>query len=93
MMGGVNETEAPVLVTGGTGFVGGWCVSELLRRGHVVRTTVRNVARSVFPPVPNVDSVLVLLQRTGPAPDPQLRRVDRLGHTFAWDDDYPVVVR
>ena len=31
-----------VLVTGGTGFVGGWCIVELLRRGYVVRTTVRN---------------------------------------------------
>jgi dihydroflavonol-4-reductase len=34
-----------VLVTGGTGFVGGWCVVELLRRGYVVRTTVRDAAR------------------------------------------------
>ncbi|MGW2709090.1 NAD-dependent epimerase/dehydratase family protein [Streptomyces sp. NPDC001356] len=31
-----------VLVTGGTGYVGGWCVAELLRRGHRVRTTVRS---------------------------------------------------
>ncbi|MER7679185.1 NAD-dependent epimerase/dehydratase family protein [Streptomyces sp. NPDC096934] len=30
-----------VLVTGGTGYVGGWCVAELLRRGYRVRTTVR----------------------------------------------------
>jgi hypothetical protein len=34
-----------VLVTGGTGFVGGWCVVELLRRGYVVRTTVRSLSR------------------------------------------------
>jgi 16S rRNA (adenine1518-N6/adenine1519-N6)-dimethyltransferase len=33
----------------------------------------RSVSRSVFHPVPNVDSVLVLLARTGPAPDPALR--------------------
>jgi 16S rRNA (adenine1518-N6/adenine1519-N6)-dimethyltransferase len=33
----------------------------------------RSVARTVFHPVPNVDSVLVLLTRTGPAPDPGLR--------------------
>jgi 16S rRNA (adenine1518-N6/adenine1519-N6)-dimethyltransferase len=33
----------------------------------------RSVARTVFHPVPNVDSVLVLLSRTGPAPDPALR--------------------
>jgi nucleoside-diphosphate-sugar epimerase len=34
-----------VLVTGGTGFLGGWCVAELLRRGYDVRTTVRDLAR------------------------------------------------
>jgi 16S rRNA (adenine1518-N6/adenine1519-N6)-dimethyltransferase len=33
----------------------------------------RAVARTVFHPVPNVDSVLVVLQRTGDAPPPQLR--------------------
>jgi nucleoside-diphosphate-sugar epimerase len=41
----VSDASATVLVTGGTGFLGGWCVAELLRRGHEVRTTVRNVAR------------------------------------------------
>ena len=34
-----------VLVTGGTGFVAGWCIAELLRRGYAVRTTVRNLSR------------------------------------------------
>jgi nucleoside-diphosphate-sugar epimerase len=34
-----------VLVTGGTGFVGGWCIVELLKRGYDVRTTVRSAAR------------------------------------------------
>jgi 16S rRNA (adenine1518-N6/adenine1519-N6)-dimethyltransferase len=33
----------------------------------------RQVARTVFHPVPNVDSVLVVLERTGPAPDPGVR--------------------
>jgi 16S rRNA (adenine1518-N6/adenine1519-N6)-dimethyltransferase len=32
----------------------------------------RQVSRTVFHPVPNVDSVLVVLQRTGPAPEPGL---------------------
>src|SRR6476469_9714500 len=39
------DTTAPILVTGGTGFLGGWCIAELLTRGHDVRTTVRNGAR------------------------------------------------
>ena len=34
-----------VLVTGGTGFVGAWCVVGLLQRGYVVRTTVRQAAK------------------------------------------------
>lgn len=34
------------LVTGGTGFVAGWCIAELLDRGHTVRTTVRDARRA-----------------------------------------------
>jgi len=34
-----------VLVTGGTGFIGGWCVVELLKRGYSVRATVRSAAK------------------------------------------------
>jgi nucleoside-diphosphate-sugar epimerase len=34
-----------VLVTGGTGFVAGWCIVELLQRGHAVRTTVRSLSK------------------------------------------------
>ena len=35
----------------------------------------RAIARTVFHPVPNVDSVLVVLRRTGPAPSAQVRAV------------------
>jgi nucleoside-diphosphate-sugar epimerase len=34
-----------VLVTGGTGFLGGWCIATLLDRGYRVRTTIRDLAR------------------------------------------------
>jgi 16S rRNA (adenine1518-N6/adenine1519-N6)-dimethyltransferase len=35
---------------------------------------LRPISRSVFVPVPNVDSVLVGLDRHGPAAEPELRR-------------------
>ncbi len=34
-----------VLVTGGSGFVAGWCIVELLQRGFVVHTTVRALSK------------------------------------------------
>ena len=34
-----------VLVTGGSGYIAGWCIAELLSRGYEVRTTVRDPGR------------------------------------------------
>ncbi|MFI6426267.1 NAD-dependent epimerase/dehydratase family protein [Promicromonospora sp. NPDC050880] len=34
-----------VLVTGGSGFIGSWCIQALLEAGHDVRTTVRDLGR------------------------------------------------
>ena len=34
-----------VLVTGGSGYLAGWCIVGLLERGYRVRTTVRNPGR------------------------------------------------
>ena len=34
-----------VLVTGGSGFIGTYCILQLLEAGHTVRTTVRNLSR------------------------------------------------
>jgi 16S rRNA (adenine1518-N6/adenine1519-N6)-dimethyltransferase len=42
---------------------------------------LRGVSRTVFHPVPNVDSVLVVARRTGPAASPQLRAL--VQHAFA----------
>lgn len=39
------DGRGTVLVTGGSGFIGGWCVAGLLQQGYVVRTTVRDLSR------------------------------------------------
>ncbi len=41
----MDDSGGTVLVTGGTGFLGGWCIASLLERGYDVRTTVRDLAR------------------------------------------------
>jgi dihydroflavonol-4-reductase len=38
-------SDSTVLVTGGTGFLGGWCVVQALEQGHHVRATVRDLCR------------------------------------------------
>jgi dihydroflavonol-4-reductase len=37
--------EDTVLVTGGSGYIAGWCIARLLNDGFRVRTTVRDLAR------------------------------------------------
>ncbi|MDY7526335.1 MULTISPECIES: NAD-dependent epimerase/dehydratase family protein [unclassified Cryobacterium] len=38
-------TTHHVLVTGGSGFIAGHIILQLLEQGHVVRTTVRSLAK------------------------------------------------
>jgi nucleoside-diphosphate-sugar epimerase len=40
-----ENTQAPVLVTGATGYVAGWLVKRLLEEGHTVHATVRQPDR------------------------------------------------
>ena len=41
----MNTKTSTVLVTGGSGFIGGHCIAQLLAAGHQVRTTVRDLKR------------------------------------------------
>ncbi|BDG10769.1 SDR family oxidoreductase [Anaeromyxobacter paludicola] len=43
--GASHVTPARVLVTGGSGFIAGHCILQLLEQGHLVRTTVRALAK------------------------------------------------
>ena len=45
IMGVAMSGQGTVLVTGGSGYIGGWCVIGLLQQGYVVRTTVRDLGR------------------------------------------------
>ncbi|MEO7016898.1 MAG: NAD-dependent epimerase/dehydratase family protein [Leifsonia sp.] len=40
-----NDSSLPVLVTGGSGFIAGHCIVQLLAQGRRVRTTIRSLAR------------------------------------------------
>jgi len=41
----MTATRPRVLVTGGSGFIGGHCILQLLDQGYLVRTTVRSLGR------------------------------------------------
>ncbi|MDL5156182.1 SDR family oxidoreductase [Actinomycetospora termitidis] len=41
----MTTPQQRVLVTGGSGFIAGHCILQLLEQGHLVRTTVRSLAR------------------------------------------------
>jgi nucleoside-diphosphate-sugar epimerase len=66
-----------VLVTGGTGFVGGWCIAELLKRGYRVKTTVRSLSKA-----PLVRAMVIAAGADGPL---EIAAAD-LTSDAGWDD-------
>ncbi len=57
-------TQQRVLVTGGSGFIAGHCILQLLQQGYRVRTTVRSLAREA--------AVRAVLTEAGMVEDPAL---------------------
>ena len=40
-----KTTQAPILVTGATGYIASWVIAKLLEQGHLVHATVRDLAQ------------------------------------------------
>lgn len=70
---------ARVLVTGGSGFIGGWCVLAALGAGYEVRTTVRNLGKG--------DALRAQLHAATPFDDKRLTVVQAdLQRDAGWDE-------
>jgi len=69
--------RATVLVTGGSGFIGSWCVIGLLQQGYAVRTTVRSLAREA--------AVRAAIGRVADAKDRLSFHVADLTQDTGWD--------
>jgi dihydroflavonol-4-reductase len=73
-----GKNMSRVLVTGGSGFVGSHCIVQLLREGHSVRTTVRDLKREA--------EVQAMVRRGGADPDGKLSFVEAdLERDNGWD--------
>jgi nucleoside-diphosphate-sugar epimerase len=71
------DPQETVLVTGGSGFIGGWCVATLLERGYTVRTTVRSPAKG--------EALRSRLQASGTPTEALTTHVADLGADEGWD--------
>ena len=76
-----HASNTTVLVTGGTGYLGGWCIAGLLDRGYEVRTTVRDPARE--------GDVRAAVSAAGADPD---ERLSVLTADLTKDDGWPQAV-
>lgn len=77
-MEGSKNGSQTVLVTGGSGFLGGWCLTELLRSGYRVRTTVRDPSRE--------PEIRAMLAPEGDVADRLSVRVADLSGDAGWDE-------
>ena len=71
-----DEEDAPVLVTGGSGYLAGFVIAHLLTAGRTVRTTIRDLARA--------DTVRAVLERHAPTGRLSFHTADLLADA-GWD--------
>ena len=84
MTGKTDSADAPVLVTGGTGFLGGHTVARLLADGQRVRTTVRDLGRA--------DEVRAAVAAAGIPAQAAQERLEVVAADLANDEGWPEAV-
>lgn len=72
-----------VLVTGGTGFVGAWCIVKLLEAGYRVRTTIR---------APQGEAKVREMLKTAEYPEPSTSNLTFTTADLIKDDGWPAAV-
>ena len=72
----MTANGGPVLVTGGSGFLAGWCCVTLLSQGYTVRATIRDRSREA--------EVTSRLQRLVDTARLTFYEAD-LRHDYGWD--------
>lgn len=73
-----------VLVTGGTGFLGAWCIVKLLEAGYRVRTTIR---------APKGEDKVREMLKTAKFPDPTTSNLTFTTADLMEDDGWPAAVK
>jgi len=79
-----SPSETLVLVTGGSGFIGSFCIIDLLNAGYLVRTTVRSLSRS--------SAVKEILRTSGTVESSALNRLSFAAADLTKDDGWEQAV-
>ncbi|CZR56234.1 uncharacterized protein PAC_06122 [Phialocephala subalpina] len=79
-MASLSPSEALVLVTGGSGFLGTYCIIALLNAGYQVRTTIRSLTKSSF---------ITTSLKTGGISDASLKNLSFIAADLTKDEGWP----
>ncbi|GJN70249.1 NAD dependent epimerase/dehydratase [Purpureocillium lilacinum] len=79
-----SPSQILVLVTGGSGFVGSYCIIDLLNAGYNVRTTIRSISKS--------SALRDVLKKSGRIEEASLDRLSFAGADLTKDDGWEQAV-